>query len=181
MSRSCAFLIRLELACLVIVCVLFGGASVLAEELSSTDVYAAFVRGSMSGAKNAAGERLQRVEEAQAAFCGDSRQSQAVGAGERQGRQAVSVRKPQLENSREATQAALLAVYDENGNGRLDAEEHTRIGRDRALVSAPSSLSQRRWKRMEERIATNPKIAEESRARILDSVRRRHGVGEGSR
>jgi hypothetical protein len=140
----------------------------VAAEAASGDAYAAFVRESASKAKNAASERLRRVEEAKAAFR-DNRQQALPRGDANQGAQEETWQV----DSRAVTQAALLAVYDANGNGWLDDDELARIRNDRIRAASPSSASVARWKRMEERIAANKNLSAEEKARILESIRRR--------
>ena len=143
-----------------------------ADEPTSGDAYAAFVKESTSSAKNAASERLRRGEEARAAFRDHGRRPRPDEGGNRAGRQAGGQERRQAD-SREAARTALLAVYDANGNGLLDADELARIRNDRILASRPSSPSVVRWKQMQEQITANKKLSEEEKSRILESIRLR--------
>ena len=164
---------RFNIAWLSLLLLLGGLISTAAEKTASEDDYASFVRDSVSSAKNAAAERLRRVEEAQAAFRGVGRQPQS-GEGENLGeRQSVEEQGNRQADSRETMTAALLAVYDANENGCLDADELARVRIDRWLVAEPPSPVVVRWKRLEARIAANEKIAAEEKTRILESIRRR--------
>jgi len=170
MNRTSTLLSRFSIACLALLPLLVCLNPLAADEPASGDAYAAFVRESTSSAKNAASERLRRVEEAKAAFRDNGQQPRPDEGGNQVGRQAGGQERRQAD-SRETTRAALLAVYDANGNGLLDADEFARIRNDRILASKPSSPSVVRWKQMQEQITANKKLSEEEKSRILESIR----------
>lgn len=170
MNRTSTLLSRFSIACLALLPLLVCLNPLAADEPTSGDAYAAFVRESTSSAKNAASERLRRVEEAKAAFRDNGQQPRPDEGGNQVRRQAGGQERRQTD-SRATAHAALLVVYDANGNGLLDADELARVRNDRILASKPSSPSVVRWKQMQERIAANKKLSEEEKSRILESIR----------
>ena len=159
MNRTPALLSRFGIACLALLPLLACLNPLAADEPASGDAYAAFVRESTSGAKDAASERLRRVDEARAAFMG--------------GGQAPDGAAPGHEASRAVTEAALLAVYDANGDGRLDDAERSLLRRDRILTARPSSSALARWRRMEARISANGSVNAAEKAGVLEIIRGR--------
>ena len=69
--------------------------------------------------------------------------------------------------------AALLSVYDADNNGVLDDSELALLASDRQMMSPPASASATasRWRRLVEKIQSNPRLDEVEKKRLGDIFR----------